>query len=109
MSWDMADACIQLTLPADYPVDTNPYFNPIPAISGLGPKFGFPPKSLVALADHDALHFFVLEYIKALRNVGHHVEELISHGVGHVFFINQPESEQTHTLKNTIVKFIKQQ
>jgi acetyl esterase/lipase len=106
MSWDMADASVPLLLPPGRPLsDASPVLNPIPAIASSS-GFRFPPRTLVALAERDALHFLGLHYVQALRDAGHHVEHIVSPGVGHVFFIYLPDSEQALTLMDTIANFI---
>jgi acetyl esterase/lipase len=109
MSWDMADACVPLLLPPGRPLsDACPVLNPVPAILASPSSFRFPPRTLVALADRDALHFLALRYIHALGLAGLHVEHIVSHGMGHVFYIYLPHSQHALTLMDTIATFIRE-
>lgn len=103
MNWSLADACLGLALPLGATLD-HPFMNPLPALSS---EVSFVlPRTLVALADKDGLHFMGLEYVRALEDSGCHVDLVMSHGVGHVFFIAQPESEQAQILMERITSFI---
>ncbi|KAI5075868.1 hypothetical protein GOP47_0009944 [Adiantum capillus-veneris] len=104
MNWALADSCFTLVLPVGSSKD-NPYFNPLPAITCRDSVFVLP-KALVTLADNDALHFVGLEYVRALKDAGCHVDMVMAHGVGHVFFIAQPDSEQAQVMMQRITKFI---
>ncbi|MCO5579499.1 hypothetical protein L7F22_033354 [Adiantum nelumboides] len=104
INWAVADKCITLTLPVGLSRD-NPYFNPLPAMTSPDSVFALP-KTLVTLADSDALHFMGLEYVQALKDAGCHVDMVMAHGVGHVFFIAQPDSEQAQVMMQSITKFI---
>ncbi|MCO5570013.1 hypothetical protein L7F22_023728 [Adiantum nelumboides] len=104
MNWEMADKCIPLTLPVGSSRD-NPYLNPLPAITSPDSVVALP-KTLVTLADYDPLHFMGLDYVRALKNAGCLVDMAMAHGVGHVFFVAQPNSEQAQNMMQSITKFI---
>lgn len=104
MNWAAADLCMKLVLPPDATKD-HPFVNPIGPDSP-DPKDLVLPRMLVALADNDGLHYMGLEFCKAMEAVGHSVEVVMSEGVGHVFFIAQPESQQAQTLMQALTNFI---
>ncbi|KAH7414685.1 hypothetical protein KP509_14G005800 [Ceratopteris richardii] len=104
MNWNMADACIKLVLPPGCSID-NPYFNPLPIVSSPDCPFTLP-KSLVLLADNDALHFYVLQCVEALKDARCQVDVVMEHGVGHVFFIAQPDSAQAQHMMQSVDNFI---
>ncbi|KAH7414687.1 hypothetical protein KP509_14G005900 [Ceratopteris richardii] len=104
MNWNTADACIQLTLPQGCSID-NSYFNPLPIVSSPDCPFTLP-KTLILLADKDALHFYVLQCVEALKDACCQVDVVMEHGVGHVFFIAQPDSEQAQHMTQSIDHFI---
>ncbi|MCO5568234.1 hypothetical protein L7F22_021930 [Adiantum nelumboides] len=104
LNWGLVDTCVGLAAPVGANKD-HPFINPLSEIASKEEAFVLP-RTLVALADKDALHYMVLEYIQALKDAGCSVDTVISQGVGHVFFTLQPESEQARVLFERVSSFI---
>ncbi|KAH7414695.1 hypothetical protein KP509_14G006300 [Ceratopteris richardii] len=104
MNWNMVEVCSKIILPRGSGMD-NSYLNPLPIASSPGSPFTLP-KSLVLLAENDALRFYILECVEALKHAGCDIDTVMQHGVGHVFFIDQPDSLQARHMLHTIADFI---
>ncbi|KAH7414677.1 hypothetical protein KP509_14G005400 [Ceratopteris richardii] len=104
MNWNMVDTCMQPTLPQGCSIDDS-YFNPLPIASSPDCPFTLP-KSLVLLAEKNALHFYVLQCVEALKDECCQVDVVMEHSVGHVFYTVQPDSEQAQHMMQSIADFI---
>eukprot|EP00250_Pteridium_aquilinum_P006690 c16557_g1_i1 orf=277-1263(-) len=106
VNWSLVDTLIGLSLPLGASMD-HAFFNPLLSISPSDrANFAKFPKTLVALADKDVGHFLGLSYAKALQEAGCFVETVMSHGVGHLFYFEQPDIEQAQILKQKISSFL---
>ncbi|KAJ4771964.1 alpha/beta-Hydrolases superfamily protein [Rhynchospora pubera] len=111
MNMDMIDKLIALAVPGGSTRD-HPYMCPMgktsPAMEGL--KM---PPLLLAVADLDLLRDPQLEYYEAMKKAGKEVELLMSHGMGHTFYLNKfavesdpVTSERTTDLVQKIKMFV---
>ncbi|MCO5570015.1 hypothetical protein L7F22_023730 [Adiantum nelumboides] len=105
--WSLVDTLMGLALPEGASND-HPFFNPLLSI---GPSekaiFAKLPKTLVALADKDVGHYLGLAFIDTLRDAGCHVDLVMSHGLGHLFYFEQPDLDQSLHLKERISVFLR--
>ncbi|MCO5573118.1 hypothetical protein L7F22_026883 [Adiantum nelumboides] len=104
LNWGLVSTCVGLVALVGANKD-HPFINPFFEITSKEEGFVLP-RTLVALADTDALHYMVLNCIQTLKDAGCSVDTVISHGIGHVCFTLQSESEKARVLFERVSSFI---